>query len=941
MRPSQAIAEQPPFYRIVETSPLALQVGAALLVCLLAAGLIAWRLTAQPRARGRWSEAALDLLIRALHLAVFFVVPLAFSRLQQDPLLQKLLVVQFLVAPLLALVFLRALWLGVVRLPRTPYLVPMAAFAAWAGVGLAWTPTPSAAFDDWVHILCYVGLFWVTVVRAADRKARHELAFVALSAATCVAVVGLGQYYGFSFGGIVDPLRAGEAITGERARQSMASTIGHNLGTSGQAYFGLALALYLLACWRHRLMRLWLWAAATLHLVVLIRSQSRVYWVAVLALLVALPFLAWLLRPWPGGWLPRFSARAWAACLGAAVLTIAALSIQTSRNLPGLRDRLKDFRWETLRSTTQLRINVIGATMWWERPLLGMGLGGFKFHYPEYQGRYFERHPFSMLKPPTVYSQRAHNDVLQLAIEQGAVGLAILIWFGCAHLHTLRRLRRLSAAARAEAFLLALPVTGMFLVAVGYFPFHEPPAALHTVLTLALLAAAVGPRPAIASTGAFAAPRLRPRLVAAVALLAGATVCGNTALRIAPQLLADVHMKIAVKLAGDWGAELESPRAETRAAARRRLETVVLAMFDKGLQLMPYRGDLRWAKVQLLNKLLWYDMQTAGWIEAQRAHDAIAEAQQTLQYYRYGEVYHYIGQMQFLLASSVLRRVGIDAAAPLFADAAASVRKAVWTIPRHIAPMHFLGLIYWEAGREREAVHAWQRCLIDKDYLETYHLAPARESARVGGASPGNHGLALLRKAENTYLALLALTPERGVVYSELMRLYLDHADRLDPAGARARYIAELALERRKANPSLMASAVFDAYLALQDHPRLLQAFDLLAQDAFRRSEPLDWLLLLLVSSERYGGQTMAAELADRLEARMPRHQWLANHLKNGARLQRRAGRLARALEWEADARRKNPAVVTISPQAVQDLLEAPARAADWQAAHAPSRSRP
>ena len=83
-------------------------------------------------------------------------------------------------------------------------------------------------------------------------------------------------------------------------------------------------------------------------------------------------------------------------------------------------------RLSTLRAAThpelseQLRVQVDrdGLKMFQHKPVLGWGLGVFPTIYPKYRSFY-----------TNVFVNEAHNDYLQLLIETGAVGFAIMLWF--------------------------------------------------------------------------------------------------------------------------------------------------------------------------------------------------------------------------------------------------------------------------------------------------------------------------------------------------------------------------------------------------------------------------------------------------------------------------------------------------------------------------------
>lgn len=67
---------------------------------------------------------------------------------------------------------------------------------------------------------------------------------------------------------------------------------------------------------------------------------------------------------------------------------------------------------------TRLQIYRDGLRMFSDKPLLGWGLGVFPTVYPRYQGFY-----------TNLIVNRAHNDYVQLLVETGALGFAIMLWF--------------------------------------------------------------------------------------------------------------------------------------------------------------------------------------------------------------------------------------------------------------------------------------------------------------------------------------------------------------------------------------------------------------------------------------------------------------------------------------------------------------------------------
>jgi O-antigen ligase len=71
-----------------------------------------------------------------------------------------------------------------------------------------------------------------------------------------------------------------------------------------------------------------------------------------------------------------------------------------------------------LSNSMRLQINKDGLHMLRAKPVLGWGLGSFPVIYPQYRSFY-----------TNFFVNQAHDDYLQLAVEMGLLGFAVMIWF--------------------------------------------------------------------------------------------------------------------------------------------------------------------------------------------------------------------------------------------------------------------------------------------------------------------------------------------------------------------------------------------------------------------------------------------------------------------------------------------------------------------------------
>jgi O-antigen ligase len=131
--------------------------------------------------------------------------------------------------------------------------------------------------------------------------------------------------------------------------------------------------------------------------------------------------------------------------------------------------------------------------IWRERPLMGQGLGSYKLHYLHY------RSP----EERSSSGDLAHNDYLQTLAEGGPLLTGLLLLAGLATLALASRLwRRLGPAhapaeraAALDAWVMVLPVLGLFLHAGVNFIFYVAPLALLAGLYLARARHGAGPAP--------------------------------------------------------------------------------------------------------------------------------------------------------------------------------------------------------------------------------------------------------------------------------------------------------------------------------------------------------------------------------------------------------------------------------------------------------------
>ena len=135
--------------------------------------------------------------------------------------------------------------------------------------------------------------------------------------------------------------------------------------------------------------------------------------------------------------------------------------------------------WPHVRLAVLRRVELSYDTllMWWDRPIFGIGIGGFDYLYPFYQERHPDLIDGNTISQIHVYAGAAHNEYVQALAVFGLAGFAIL----CAIAWHCRKTQN------THAFVAVAVLAGLASV---NFPMQNPSTAILGIIALAL---SVGP----------------------------------------------------------------------------------------------------------------------------------------------------------------------------------------------------------------------------------------------------------------------------------------------------------------------------------------------------------------------------------------------------------------------------------------------------------------
>lgn len=271
-----------------------------------------------------------------------------------------------------------AVWRGR-HLTFTPLDLALGATFAWASLSIAWSTDWRGGLYALAHIICFLAIFWAARYSPRDIVDKVVPAAVTISIAIILAMLAYGPAQ--LWGGFGNANFAAE-------------------------YLMIAAPFAAWLAWKQKRFVMALPAAVVLlgaAYVLFAGYPSRMPFVGLLG---ALAMMVWFCRRY-------YYLLALVAGLGAlAVLGATSLDQPIAASI-----------------LSRMEIWFNAAILWSEKPMIGWGLGGFAHEYDRVQGMHIASFPSlfgngtTILGRPAAYVGSAHNEIVQIAVELGMIGL--------------------------------------------------------------------------------------------------------------------------------------------------------------------------------------------------------------------------------------------------------------------------------------------------------------------------------------------------------------------------------------------------------------------------------------------------------------------------------------------------------------------------------------
>ena len=297
----------------------------------------------------------------------------------------------------------------------------------WQALSISRALVVEASLFTLVNYLL-LGLLFIVLARLFVLSNRRWTALYGLIAALVIFVpLGILQYFEFQIP-LLLPIKG------------PASTLGYR--NPAAHFMALVLPFVLFALWRH--WRLWRAKAGTARLLLslgllllalavlalLFMNYSRTAIMALLAEVLVLPFIWFVVSKKPGvrdhGWKGRSLGRALASGL-LLLVVISSLIMIFPESRKRVESSFKKFNQGGAARLLEDRYYHWGNSLMMikDNPVLGVGLGNWRFSYPLYAAS-FKRDRLQNYK---MQVRKVHNDYLQLAAECGIPALLLFLFF--------------------------------------------------------------------------------------------------------------------------------------------------------------------------------------------------------------------------------------------------------------------------------------------------------------------------------------------------------------------------------------------------------------------------------------------------------------------------------------------------------------------------------
>ena len=356
-----------------------------------------------------------------------------------------------------------------IKFTSTPLNLPVISFIAICTLSLIWSDTFFTSLKELPLFLAGPLLYFIIVNNIRGEKQINRIISIVIIVGVVLGVYGIFQHNNIDFYfGIY-------RIVGQRV-YGLSGNTGH---FAGYIILPLSLAISLFLVSKNRNRKILLLIGILTMGTTLILTFGRSSYLALGISFLSMFFLFLLAR---GKNLIKENKKIFIFLLIVIILAVSLFVIPTSLIKPGPTiSRIKGIfaialLKNTLTSGARIAIWKVTGTMIKDRPILGSGIGTFKYNDLRYKAKFFEQGDNRSIYPYYGFADMTHNEYLQLWAELGAIGLALFLWIIIAYFsHGIRYLRR-EKDGQKQGIMIGLmgAVIAFLMNSFFWFPLHLP-----------------------------------------------------------------------------------------------------------------------------------------------------------------------------------------------------------------------------------------------------------------------------------------------------------------------------------------------------------------------------------------------------------------------------------------------------------------------------------
>ena len=307
-----------------------------------------------------------------------------------------------------------------IKFIRSPLDFSIIAFMAICTLSFLWSDSPYITLKELPLFLAGPLLYFIAVNNILDEKQINRIINAILIMGGLFGIYGILQYNGIDFSFWI----------GNYGRGKVFGLFGNAGYFAGYLMFPLPIAIALFFVCNNKIKKILLLIAILAMSGALLATLTRGSYLA-LGISSIIMFLLFLSSH--GSFFIKENKKIFTIILIAVLVTTFLLVIPSPLNKQGsviskIKSRISVTQLSK-DSSLKRREAIWGFStlMIKDRPLLGSGLGTFKYNTLRYQAKFFDRGQNRTIYPYGI-ADKAHNEYLQLGAELGLIGLGIFLW---------------------------------------------------------------------------------------------------------------------------------------------------------------------------------------------------------------------------------------------------------------------------------------------------------------------------------------------------------------------------------------------------------------------------------------------------------------------------------------------------------------------------------